>query len=81
MDLAIGAKDVFVMMTLFAKNGAPKLVPALTYPVTGVACVTRVYTPEATLLLERGSVVVRETFGTTLDELRSRVGVALEPVY
>src|SRR6266446_893759 len=34
MDLAIGAKDVFVMMTLFAKDGCPKLVPSCTYPLT-----------------------------------------------
>ncbi|WP_281196249.1 CoA-transferase [Microtetraspora malaysiensis] len=47
MDLAIGAKRVYVMMTLFAKNGSPKLVPACTYPLTGVGCVSRVYTDHA----------------------------------
>ena len=44
MDLAIGAKQVFVLMTLFAKDGTPKLVPECTYPLTGVGCVSRVYT-------------------------------------
>ena len=44
MDLAIGAKSVFVMMNLFAKDGTAKLVPECTYPLTGVRCVSRVYT-------------------------------------
>src|SRR5919107_5935967 len=48
MDLAIGAKDVFVMMTLFTKDGTPKLVSRCTYPLTGLACVSRVYTELAT---------------------------------
>ena len=47
MDLAIGAKSVFVLMTLFAKDGTPKLVPSCTYPLTGVGCVSRVYTDVA----------------------------------
>ena len=41
MDLAIGARQVYVMMTLFARDGTPKLVPACTYPLTGLACVSR----------------------------------------
>jgi 3-oxoadipate CoA-transferase beta subunit len=47
MDLAIGAKAVFVMMSLFGKDGRPKLVPQCTYPLTGLGCVTRVYTDHA----------------------------------
>ena len=77
MDLAIGAKDVFVMMTLFAKDGSPKLVPTCTYPLTGLACVSRIYTEHATFHLGPDGATVVETFGTTLDELRARVGVAL----
>ncbi|MFI5909846.1 3-oxoacid CoA-transferase subunit B [Dactylosporangium sp. NPDC051541] len=77
MDLAIGAKQVFVMMTLFARDGTPKLVPACTYPLTGLACVSRVYTEHAVFHLSAGGVRVAETFGTTVDELRSRLAVPL----
>jgi 3-oxoadipate CoA-transferase beta subunit len=44
MDLAIGAKKVFVMMDLLTKSGESKLVRSCTYPLTGIACVDRVYT-------------------------------------
>jgi 3-oxoadipate CoA-transferase beta subunit len=77
MDLALGAKRVFVMMTLFAKDGAPKLVPGCTYPLTGVGCVDRVYTELAVFDLRPEGVVVRETFGTTYDELAARLEVPL----
>ncbi|GAA1151257.1 3-oxoacid CoA-transferase subunit B [Nocardioides aquiterrae] len=77
MDLAIGAKSVFVMMTLFAKDGSPKLVPACTYPLTGVGCVDRVYTDLATFDLTADGVVVRETFGISYDELAERLDVPL----
>ncbi|MCW5251382.1 MULTISPECIES: 3-oxoacid CoA-transferase subunit B [unclassified Streptomyces] len=77
MDLAIGAKEVYVMMTLFTKSGAPKLVPRCTYPLTGVGCVSRVYTELATFDLRPDGVHVRETHGTTVAELRSRLGVEL----
>ena len=77
MDLAIGAKQVFVMMTLFAKDGTPKLVPACTYPLTGVGCVDRVYTDLATFELGPDGAVVLETFGITYDELADRLDVPL----
>ncbi|MDF2146037.1 3-oxoacid CoA-transferase subunit B [Knoellia sp. p5-6-4] len=70
MDLALGAKQTFVMMDLFTRSGAPKLVPECTYPLTGLACVSRVYTDRAVFHLGDGEVRVRETFGTTLAELQ-----------
>jgi len=73
MDLAIGAKQVFVMMTLFDKRGRPKLVPKCTYPLTGVGCVSRVYTDLAVIDVGPAGARVRETFGVTVAELRERL--------
>jgi 3-oxoadipate CoA-transferase beta subunit len=77
MDLATGAKDVFVMMTLQTREGASKLVETCTYPLTGIGCVTRVYTDKAVFLIEPDGVRVRETFGCTLDELQEIVPFSL----
>jgi 3-oxoadipate CoA-transferase beta subunit len=77
MDLATGAKEVFVMMTLFAKDGAAKLVPACTYPLTGPACVSRVYTDLATFLIGDDGVTVAETFGISVADLAERLDVPI----
>ena len=77
MDLATGAKDVYVMMTLLTKDGKPKLVPELTYPATGVGCVTRVYTDRAVFLITADGVRVRETYGITFEELEGVMGIPL----
>lgn len=77
MDLAIGAKDVYVMMTLFAKDGSAKLVPACTYPLTGRGCVSRVYSDRAAFDITDRGVVVLETFGMSFDELAAALDVPL----
>ncbi|WP_094289828.1 3-oxoacid CoA-transferase subunit B [Mycobacterium lehmannii] len=80
MDLAIGAKSVFVMMNLFAKDGSAKLVPECTYPLTGVRCVSRVYTDHAIFAIDSADdcgVRVLETFGLSLRELSDRMSVPL----
>jgi len=77
MDLAIGAKQVFVMMTLFGKDGTPKLVPHCTYPLTGLACVDRVYTDYAVFDIGFDGVTVRETFGIGVDKLEERLQLKL----
>jgi 3-oxoadipate CoA-transferase beta subunit len=77
MDLAIGAKQTFVMMNLLTRDGIPKLVRECTYPLTGLACVTRVYTDLAVFLIEERGVVVSEVFGLAFDELQSLVEVPL----
>ena len=79
MDLAIGAREVYVMMPLFARDGSAKLVDKCSYPLTGVACVSRVYTDHAVFLLgDDGDVAVRETYGISLVELRERIGLPLD---
>ena len=75
MDLAIGAKQVFVMMSLLSRDGTPKLVPACTSPLTGVGCVDRVYTDVATFEVHPDGLVVTDTFGISYDELRGRLTV------
>jgi 3-oxoadipate CoA-transferase beta subunit len=77
MDLAIGAKQTWVMMGLFTRAGESKLVEALTYPVTGLGCVTRIYTESAVFELGGDAVVVRSTHGVSFEELQQRLPVSL----
>jgi len=77
MDLAIGARQTFVMMTLLARDGSPKVLPECTSPLTGVGCVGRVYTDRAVLDLTAEGVVVRDLFGTTYGELVGLLDVPL----
>ena len=78
MDLAIGAKKVFVMMEHQTKNGESKIVPACTYPLTGVACVSRIYTDLATIdVTPEGLLVIDMIDGLTLDALQQMTGVQL----
>lgn len=78
MDLAIGAKQVFVMTDLLAKDGSSKLVADCTYPLTGVGCVTRVYTDHAVFDVAEGRFTVREAFGlNTPESLRALTGLEL----
>ncbi|MBX6390270.1 MAG: 3-oxoacid CoA-transferase subunit B [Frankia sp.] len=77
MDLATGARNVFVMMSLFTKKGEPKLVPACTYPLTGRRCVTRLFTDYGVFLPGPDGVRVRETYGITFADLADRLAVPL----
>lgn len=63
MDLAIGAKSVYVMTDLLTKNGESKLVETCSYPLTGAACVTRVYTDHAVFDVTPEGFAVIEIFG------------------
>ena len=73
MDLAIGAKKTLVMMDYLTKGGEAKLVPACTYPLTGLACVSRLYSDLAVIDLADGeaTVVVDLAPGLSLATLQS----------
>ncbi|GAA3670122.1 3-oxoacid CoA-transferase subunit B [Microbacterium marinilacus] len=78
MDLAIGAKSVYVMTDLLTKQGEPKLVAACGYPLTGVGCVTRVYTDHAVFDVTPDGFRVRELFGdNTVEGLEELTGLSL----
>ena len=78
MDLAIGAKQTWVMMDLLTKQGASKVVPQCTYPLTGIACVKRIYTDMATLeCTPNGLVLIDLVDGLSKGELEGLVGVNL----
>ena len=77
MDLAIGARQTFVMMTLLTREGRPKLVPACTYPLTGLACVSRVYTDLGVFLISPDGVAVRDLFGVEFAELAGLLDIPL----
>ena len=79
MDLAIGAKQVFVMTDLLTKQGGSKLVTACTYPLTGVGCVTRVYTDYGVFDVTPDGFRVRELFGdNTVAQLEALTGLSLQ---
>ena len=76
MDLAIGAKQTWVMMDLLTKQGASKVVPQCTYPLTGIACVKRIYTDMATLeCTPNGLVLIDLVDGLTRGELEGLLGL------
>lgn len=78
MDLAIGAKQTFVMMELLTKQGESKLVQNCTYPLTGLGCVSRVYTDLAVFDLgPSGARVVEMVEGLDIEELRRITGLDL----
>jgi 3-oxoadipate CoA-transferase beta subunit len=72
MDLAVGARQVFVMMEHLTKQGEPKIVDRCTYPLTGRRCVSRIYTDLAVLDVTPGGLkIVDLVEGLSLEELRS----------
>ena len=78
MDLAAGAKRVFVMMEHQTKSGESKIVERCTYPLTGIGCVSTIYTDVAVIDVTRGGLVAREWIPSmSFDELRAITGAPL----
>ena len=78
MDLAIGAKQTFVMMELLTKQGESKLVENCTYPLTGLACVSRVYTDLGVFAVgPEGACVIELVDGLRLDDISKLTGLTL----
>jgi 3-oxoadipate CoA-transferase beta subunit len=80
MDLAVGAKQTWVMMDLLTKQGVSKVVQRCTYPLTGVACVKRIYTDLATLACTPdGLQLIDKVEGLAHAELERIVGLPIRP--
>lgn len=78
MDLVHGARQVFVITEHTTKDGKPKLVEKCTFPLTGVNCITRVYTSHAVIDITDGRFVLREKLpGISLEALQAMTGATL----
>ncbi|MET1114091.1 MAG: 3-oxoacid CoA-transferase subunit B [Comamonas sp.] len=78
MDLAVGAKRVFVTMEHVGRDGAHKILAQCTYPLTGSRCVSRIYTDMAVLdVREDGLHVLEMAPGVTREQLIDATGAAL----
>jgi 3-oxoadipate CoA-transferase beta subunit len=78
MDLAVGAKQTWVMMDLLTKQGVSKIVQSCTYPLTGIACVKRIYSDLATLACTpQGLKLIDKVDGIDHNELEKLIGLAI----
>ena len=78
MDLALGARQVFIITDHNTKTGEAKIVDTCSYPLTAVACVSRIFTDLAVIDVTPGGLVVREmAAGLTFDALQARTGATL----
>ncbi|MBS0402712.1 MAG: 3-oxoacid CoA-transferase subunit B [Proteobacteria bacterium] len=80
MDLAVGAKQTWVMMDLLTKQGASKIVAQCSYPLTAIGCVKRIYTDLATFeCTPQGLRLIDRVDGLPFDELQRLVGQPVAP--
>jgi 3-oxoadipate CoA-transferase, beta subunit len=81
MDLAVGAKQTWVMMDLLTRQGQSKIVSECTYPLTGIACVTRIYSDLAVLdCTPEGLRLVELVEGLTHAQLEEMIGLPIAPI-
>lgn len=76
MDLAVGAKQTWVMMDLLTKKGESKVVQECSYPLTGLGCVKRIYSDLATLeCTTEGLKLIDKVDGLSKEELERLIGL------
>ncbi len=76
MDLAVGAQQTWVMMDLLTKDGKSKVVRECSYPLTGIACVKRIYSDLATLACTpQGLKLIDKVDGLSIIELETLIGL------
>lgn len=81
MDLAVGARQVFILMEHNTKDGSPKILDECTLPVTGLGVVSRIYTDLAVLeVTPQGLKVIQMNEGLSFDELQAQTGAPLLPL-
>jgi 3-oxoadipate CoA-transferase beta subunit len=79
MDLAVGAKQTWVMMDLLTKKGESKVVKECSYPLTGLGCVKRIYSDLATLECSpKGLKLIDKVDGLSHDELEQLIGLTVQ---
>lgn len=82
MDLAIGAKQTWVMMDLLTKKGESKVVAHCSYPLTGIGCVKRIYADLATLeCTPHGLKLIDIVDRLQLSELEAMLGLPIQPLH
>ena len=78
MDLVHGAKRIAVVTDHVTKDGKPKLVETCSFPLTGVGCVTRVYTSLAVIDIKDGKFILRDKLpALSMEKLQSVTGAKL----
>ena len=78
MDLAVGARQTWVIMDLLTKNGESKVVAQCSYPLTGIGCVKRIYSELATLACTpQGLKLIDKVDGLAHADLEKLIGLPI----